>query len=141
MKVATDDIDSVLEELEKRGLRLTPQRMLITRIVLSMIKDHPSLRDIHSRVREVLPRTGIATTFNTLRLLEETGVITKFESDGKVRYDKAEPHINLVCQDTGEVVDIEDHGIVKEIEELARSKLKARITGIYINAKCREDPS
>ena len=136
-----EDIDAVLEELEKRGLRLTPQRMLITRIVLSMIKDHPSLRDIHSRVREVLPRTGIATTFNTLRLLEETGVITKFESDGRVRYDRAVPHINIICQNTGKVVDVDGPEIVKEIERLARSKLNAHITGVYVNAKCVEEPS
>ncbi|MEB3860041.1 MAG: transcriptional repressor [Desulfurococcales archaeon] len=133
-----ENIDAVLEELEKRGLRLTPQRMLITRIVLSMIKDHPSLREIHSKVREVLPRTGIATTFNTLRVLEETGIISKFESDGRVRYDKAVPHINLICQDTGEVVDIDNREIVEELKKIARETLRARITGIYVNAKCKD---
>jgi Fe2+ or Zn2+ uptake regulation protein len=89
-------------------------------------------------VKEVLPRTGIATTFNTLRVLEETGVISKFESDGRVRYDRAVPHINLICQDTGEVIDLDNRELVEELERIVRESLKARVTGIYVNAKCRE---
>ena len=99
-----------------RGLKMTEQRRIIAR-VLSDAHDHPDVEELHRRAHAVDPHISIATVYRTVRLLEESGIITRHDfRDGRSRYEEHgdEHHDHLIDMKTGKVIEFVD----KEIEEL-----------------------
>ncbi|MGC9117931.1 MAG: Fur family transcriptional regulator [Thermoproteus sp.] len=106
-----------LNILREKGYRLTPQRIEVVKLVLEKLerKEHPSFNDILNEVKSRMPSISASTVYNILKLLEDNGVIVSFEHNGRTYYDKVEPHINVVCADTGEVLDIYNEKILEEL--------------------------
>lgn len=119
--------------LKEKGYRLTPQRMEVVKIVLDKLekREHPTFNDIVNEVRARMPSISASTVYNILRLLEENGIIVSFENNGRTYYDKAEPHINVVCIDSDKVIDVEDG----ELISLFKSK-GIRPISIVVKAVC-----
>ena len=100
----------------EKGMRMTEQRRVIAR-VLSDAHDHPDVEELHRRAHAVDPHISIATVYRTVRLLEESGIITRHDfRDGRSRYEEHgdEHHDHLIDMKTGKVIEFVD----KEIEEL-----------------------
>jgi Fur family ferric uptake transcriptional regulator len=100
----------------EKGMRMTEQRRVIAR-VLSEAHDHPDVEELHRRAHAVDPHISIATVYRTVRLLEESGIITRHDfRDGRSRYEEQTEshHDHLIDLKTGNVVEFVD----KEIEEL-----------------------
>jgi Fur family transcriptional regulator, ferric uptake regulator len=100
----------------EKGMRMTEQRRVIAR-VLSDAHDHPDVEELHRRAHAVDPHISIATVYRTVRLLEESGIITRHDfRDGRSRYEEQTEshHDHLIDLKTGNVVEFVD----KEIEEL-----------------------
>ncbi len=100
----------------EKGMRMTEQRRVIAR-VLSRADDHPDVEELHRRAHEIDPHISIATVYRTVRLLEESGIITRHDfRDGRSRYEEQREahHDHLIDLKTGKVVEFVD----KEIEEL-----------------------
>jgi Fur family ferric uptake transcriptional regulator len=100
----------------EKGMRMTEQRRVIAR-VLSEAQDHPDVEELHRRAHAVDPHISIATVYRTVRLLEESGIITRHDfRDGRSRYEEQTEshHDHLIDLKTGNVVEFVD----KEIEEL-----------------------
>jgi Fur family ferric uptake transcriptional regulator len=100
----------------EKGMRMTEQRRVIAR-VLSDAHDHPDVEELHRRAHAVDPHISIATVYRTVRLFEESGIITRHEfRDGRARYEEHsdEHHDHLIDMKTGQVVEFVD----KEIEAL-----------------------
>jgi Fur family transcriptional regulator, ferric uptake regulator len=106
----------------EKGRRMTEQRRVIAR-VLSEAHDHPDVEELHRRAHAVDPHISIATVYRTVRLLEESGIITRHDfRDGRSRYEEHgdEHHDHLIDLKTGKVVEFVD----KEIEELQEAIAK-----------------
>jgi Fur family transcriptional regulator, ferric uptake regulator len=100
----------------EKGMRMTEQRRVIAR-VLSESEDHPDVEELHRRAHAVDPHISIATVYRTVRLLEESGIITRHDfRDGRSRYEEQSEvhHDHLIDLKTGHVVEFVD----KEIEAL-----------------------
>ncbi|CCC81579.1 Fur family transcriptional regulator [Thermoproteus tenax] len=119
--------------LKEKGYRLTPQRMEVVKIVLDKLekREHPTFNDIVNEVKARMPSISASTVYNILRLLEENGIVVSFENNGRTYYDKAEPHINVVCIDSDKVIDVEDG----ELISLFKSK-GIRPISIVVKAVC-----
>lgn len=105
-----------------KGMRMTEQRRVIAR-VLSQAADHPDVEELHRRSHAVDPHISIATVYRTVRLLEESGIITRHDfRDGRSRYEELREshHDHLIDLKTGRVIEFAD----KEIEALQEAIAK-----------------
>jgi len=106
----------------EKGMRMTEQRRVIAR-VLSEAEDHPDVEELHRRAHAVDPHISIATVYRTVRLLEESGIITRHDfRDGRSRYEELREshHDHLIDLKSGKVVEFVD----KEIEQLQEAIAK-----------------
>ena len=106
----------------EKGMRMTEQRRVIAR-VLSEAEDHPDVEELHRRSHAVDPHISIATVYRTVRLLEESGIITRHDfRDGRSRYEEMREshHDHLIDLKSGKVIEFVD----KEIEELQEAIAK-----------------
>lgn len=116
-------MDRLDELCRERGLRLTEQRRLVLE-VLEAATDHPCTFEIHRRA-SAGRRIGVATVYRALNSLATAGLVTRHVfRDGKARYERTgrAPHPHLIDVSTGEIVEVEDDGVLTRlIEAEARS--------------------
>jgi Fur family ferric uptake transcriptional regulator len=112
-----------VERLEKlcidKGMRMTEQRRVIAR-VLSLASDHPDVEELHRRAHAIDPHISIATVYRTVRLFEESGILTRHDfRDGRSRYEEAndDHHDHLIDMKSGAVMEFMD----EEIEALQKA--------------------
>jgi Fe2+ or Zn2+ uptake regulation protein len=101
--------DSHLEEaLRERGLRVTPQRVLIHRAVRELDR-HVTADEVLAAVSERLPNASLPTVYSTLELLEELGMVRRLAArSGAALYDpRIDEHQHLVCRNCGRVEDLD----------------------------------
>lgn len=99
----------LIERCKSAGRRLTPQRLAVFR-VLACSEDHPSVEQIHDRVKQQLPTTSLATVYDIVELLEEMGEVLPLSfADGANHYDgrRPYPHPHLICVQCGTIVDLD----------------------------------
>lgn len=117
-----------MDRLEKicaeKGLRMTDQRRVITRVI-SEAEDHPDVEEIHRRAAEIDSRISIATVYRTMRLLEEYDVVQRHDfqdGHGRARYEEAssEHHDHLINVKSGEVIEFVNDEIERLQEKIAR---------------------
>ncbi len=115
-----------MDRLEKlcieKGMRMTDQRRVIAR-VLSLASDHPDVEELHHRAHAIDPHISIATVYRTVRLFEESGILTRHAfRDGRSRYEEASEahHDHLIDMKSGRVVEFMD----EEIETLQKAIAK-----------------
>jgi Fur family ferric uptake transcriptional regulator len=117
------DWSACVDRLEKlcieKGMRMTEQRRVIAR-VLSAAGDHPDVEELHRRAHAVDPHISIATVYRTVRLFEESGILTRHDfRDGRSRYEEASEshHDHLIDMNSGAVMEFVD----EEIEALQKA--------------------
>lgn len=95
------------EECARRGLRLTPQRDMLLR-VLSGTRGHPTADDLVRRVRAVLPTVSHATVYRNLQELIRAGLIRTLDRAGAAAQFEVNPdeHHHFVCRRCGRVWDV-----------------------------------
>lgn len=104
-----------------KGLKMTEPRKVIAK-VLSDSKDHPDVESLHNIVRILDPTISIATVYRTMKLFEDTNIVTKRDfGDGRARYEEIQGdedhHHHLIDVRTGKVIEFYN-------EELERLKVK-----------------
>ena len=105
----------------KKGVRLTDQRKLIA-VIMSESKDHPDVDELHKRVSKLDPKISIATVYRTVKLFEESGIVSKHDFKGnKARYEEAtqEHHDHLIDINTGEIIEFVNDDIEKLQKKVA----------------------
>ena len=109
-------MDSYIEKkCTEKGVRLTEQRKLIAR-VMSEAEDHPDVDELHKRINKVDTKISIATVYRTVKLFEESGIISKHDFKGnKSRYEQTteEHHDHLIDVNTGDIIEFVDEDIEK----------------------------
>jgi Fur family ferric uptake transcriptional regulator len=112
-----------IDQLRKRGFRLTPQREMILS-VLHEIEGLATVEEIYGRVQRLSSSVDISTVYRTLDLLQEFDLVFCLDAgDGQRRYELLGihgPHLHLVCQACGQVI-----GADLEISQAFGERLQA----------------
>jgi len=136
--------EAMLERLRELGLRLTPQRLAILRVLAESL-GHPSVEDIHAAILKDYPTTSLATVYKTVHLLKEAGEVLELEfSDLANRYDgnKPYPHPHVICRGCGAIAEPMDCGAValadKVAEQTGFTVLSHRLDFYGLCPRCRK---
>jgi Fe2+ or Zn2+ uptake regulation protein len=94
--------------LRERGQRVTPQRLMIAR-VLADLDRHATVETVHGEVGRRMPGVSLPTVYATLELLEELGLVRRVASEGgAVVYDpRTDDHHHLACRRCGAIQDVD----------------------------------
>ncbi len=120
-------------KLKQIGLRVTPQRQAILRL-LKGNRTHPSAEDIYREVLKKYPQISFATVYNTLSRLAEAGEIQELDIDpNKKRFDPCLlHHLHFYCRVCRKVYDVEEElTLPKAIQRIAGHKIEA----VQVNLK------
>ena len=112
---------SIEEKCIEKGVKLTEQRKIIAK-VMSVSEDHPDVDELYKRVSKFDSKISIATVYRTVKLFEESGILTKHEfKGGKARYDELNEshHDHLIDVKSGEIIEFVDEEIEKLQEKVA----------------------
>ena len=113
--------DSIEQKCLDKGVKLTDQRKIIAK-VMSKSDDHPNVDELYKRVSKIDSRISIATVYRTVKLFEESGILTKHEFKGrKARYEELNEshHDHLIDVKTGEIIEFVDDEIEKLQKKVA----------------------
>ena len=116
---------SIEQKCIQKGVKLTDQRKIIAKVMSESKKtygesDHPDVDELYKRVSKVDPKISIATVYRTVKLFEESGILTKHDfKGGKARYEAIDEshHDHLIDVKTGEIIEFVD----EEIEKLQKN--------------------
>lgn len=114
--------DHLITTIKQAGLRLTPQRMAICRL-LSESTEHPTAARIYEDISRDYPSLSLMTVYNTLNKLVELGAVNELGNagDGNIHYDgMTSPHINLACINCHRIIDVDFPGIADLDEEIVQ---------------------
>jgi len=102
----------VERKLRQHGIKPTPQRMEIGKMLLSK-PCHLSADQILKSLRDAGNQISKATVYNTLNLFSRCGVIREVAIDpAHLMYDSTvHPHHHLFNSDTGELTDIDSSNL------------------------------
>ena len=98
---------TIIDELRKRGFRITPQREMIINAVAHS-PQHITAEEISKRLQDHTQAINIATVYRTLDLLWQEGFACRNDlSEGKIVYATYQhgPHIHLVCRKCNRIID------------------------------------
>ena len=80
--------ENIEQKCLAKGVKLTEQRKIIAK-VMSESNDHPDVDELYNRVSKIDSKISIATVYRTVKLFEESGILTKHEfKGGKARYEE-----------------------------------------------------
>jgi Fur family peroxide stress response transcriptional regulator len=99
--------DVISKKLKESGNKLTPQRLVIARI-LSESEGHPSVEDIYNQLRRDFPGISQATVYRNIMLLKSLGEVLEIGfAGGSTRYDgkKPYPHPHVICLKCNKIID------------------------------------
>jgi Fe2+ or Zn2+ uptake regulation protein len=108
-QMAANDIDErITGKLRARGMRVTPQRIVIHRALCSR-SQHMTAEQVLAAVSESLPGTSLPTVYSTLELLETLALVRRVGTgNGAVVFDsRVEPHAHTVCRRCGAMADLD----------------------------------
>ncbi len=117
---------SCIATLREKGLKLTPQRILIADIIHDA-KGHLTAGEIIGHVQAKMPGVNKSTIYRTLDILEEAGCVYKSELDNEFIYhhDDEGHHHHLKCHQCGKTVDC-DEAILAPLQRSLMKKYNFR---------------
>lgn len=106
------------ESLKEHGLRLTPQRIELLKVLEKIGRHHPSFSEVYETVKRKYANVSQSTILNNLTAMVDIGLIQRFSYNGETRYElNPEPHVNFV-DSSGVILDIENADITRQITKL-----------------------
>ena len=111
--------ETIEQKCLAKGVKLTDQRKIIAQ-VMSKSTDHPDVDELYNRVSKIDNKISIATVYRTVKLFEESGILTKHEfKGGKARYEELNEghHDHLIDIESGEIHEFTND----EIENIQRT--------------------
>jgi len=135
---------ALTDNLKQAGMRLTPQRMAICRL-LTERNDHPTAAMVYNELHPQFPSLSLATVYNTLDTLVSLGIINVLghAGDDHVHYDSdMEPHVNLACVACHRISDIPSDYVQHLDNEISHASgyklLGARVLYYGLCPECQE---
>jgi len=114
--------DILTRHLRSKGnARATPERFAILEAILQT-QGHFDVEDLYFRLLSGERKVSRATVYNTLELLQECGLVTKYRfTDTHSRYEKSfgKPHHHhLVCLECGDITEFVSERLNRLQEEV-----------------------
>lgn len=108
--------------VQQRGLKSSTRRDLILETLVSLGQHHLTAEELLRAVRTKDPRVGAATVYRTLRVLQESGIVTErhFEG-GATQFELVSDshHDHLICTRCKKIVEFEDDAIEQYQHKIA----------------------
>ena len=114
--------DDIEDKCKQKGVRLTDQRKLIAKVMSESV-NHPDVDELHKKISKFDSKISIATVYRTVKLFEESGIVSKHDFKGsKSRYEQApeEHHDHLIDINSGEIKEFVNEEIEKLQKEIAK---------------------
>lgn len=122
--------------LRNSGLKVTPQRLSVLKLMSR--GGHYSGEQLFQELKRTEPSISLSTVYNTLEALTQAGILNAFEANGITWYEvRKEDHVNVVCIDSGEIVDAEFYpeDLVKSLQDKGFSVKSLKIVAY---AECKK---
>jgi Fe2+ or Zn2+ uptake regulation protein len=130
--------DELAEIFRARGLKMTPQRLCIFRVLHRLAGQHPTAEAVHAAVVEELPTVSLKTVYQTLNDLAAMGELHHVDlGTGSGRFDTTlHAHQHFVCETCGRVWDV--YGDFTEVRMPAEQSSSFRVssTDIVFRGEC-----
>jgi Fur family peroxide stress response transcriptional regulator len=99
--------ESIISQLRKKGLKVTPQRLAIIDVLIEQGDSHPGASLIYKKAKRKKKSMSLSTTYATLNEFSRHGIIKTLQFDKmEDRYDgNLEEHINLICERCKKILD------------------------------------
>ncbi len=116
-RAKTDHAETV-QNLRRRGYRLTPQRERILQIFHDLPEGtHLSAEELHQQLASEEPPISLATAYRTLKLLASIGVLRELDfAEGHKHYElnrESHPHQHLICVECGTTIEFSDANLTE----------------------------
>lgn len=101
--------DMIIRKLRDNGHKMTPQRLAIVKI-LAKSEGHPSVEDIHARIKKDFPTMSLATVYRNIILIKSLDELLELGfPDGSNRYDgnRPYPHPHIICVKCKKILDLD----------------------------------
>lgn len=97
----------LIKALRDNGLKVTPQRHLICRLIASL-DGHPSAEMIYDEAVRVMPTLSLKTVYTTLSELAQIGAVrlARFGTENLRVDTDMMPHAHAVCTECGRLTDL-----------------------------------
>jgi Fur family ferric uptake transcriptional regulator len=107
--MAHESVAAYNEKLIARGVRLTPQRMMVLE-ALAAQPGHTTAEKVLASVQARYPYVNKTTVYRTLELLSQLGLVAISHSGGnQAEYELIDsPHHHLICKECGTVIELPD---------------------------------
>jgi Fur family peroxide stress response transcriptional regulator len=142
---ASRQAQELIAALKQAGLRLTPQRRAICRI-LAESREHPTAQALYNQLLREFSSLSRATVYNTLQTLVETGLVQELgrAGDGAIHYDgDSSPHVNLICTRCHRIEDLAGVSladVARRVAEDSGYRLRgARVAYYGLCPRCQND--
>ncbi len=137
-----DKTEEIIKDLRRKGFRLTPQRELIMRIFQEQDDKHLSAEDVYEALNRRGEQISLATTYRTLRMLLEMGVLRELDfAESHKHYElvdpEAAPHHHIICLNCNKTIEFEEEEI-NRLGELIAKKYNVEVVDMQfqIFANC-----
>jgi Fe2+ or Zn2+ uptake regulation protein len=99
--------ESIIAKMKEKGLKITPQRLAITQVLIERGNLHPGARLIYEEAKKMRRSLSLSTTYATLNEFSRYGIIKTLEFDKmENRYElNMTEHINLICKGCKKIMD------------------------------------
>lgn len=136
--------EKTAEELSRRGLRATRQRVAALRL-LRRLKSHPTSADLHARLLLEHENVSQKTVYEILDALVQAGLASRVMAVGEpYRYEaRPEPHYHAACRGCGRLYDVpanadsQIRGRASVPEGFHVEKIEVTIRGLCL--RCRDE--
>ena len=134
-----ETVEKLTRTLRSHGLKLTPQRLMIFKILEDNIS-HPSAEEVFKRVKKIYPTVSFTTIYKTLETLRDLGEIKELVIDeDRKHYDpNTKPHHHIICKVCKKINDVfEDFSPHIKLPDSMGSEFDVSGFQISFHGKCR----
>jgi Fur family peroxide stress response transcriptional regulator len=132
--------ESMISQLRKNGLKLTPQRLAIIDVLIEQKDSHPGARFVYKKAKRKKKSLSLSTTYATLNEFSRQGILKTLQFDKmENRYDgNVEEHINLICERCKKILDYNLPITVDPERVLKKTGFSITDTRLEYYGLCRE---
>lgn len=133
-----EKVETLKEKLKEENYKVTPQRIEVINALIEL--DHPTAKEIQEAIEERYPMISPSTIYGTLDLLKDIGELLPIQEGNETRYDLSpDIHPHYICEEDGEVSDIEDPEIEQKLRELMNdSSIDASRVELNFYGPCKD---
>lgn len=123
---------AIANRLMEAGLRATPKRVAIARLLLDGADRHVTAHDVARLARRAGVRVSLATVYNTLNQFVAAGLMKRITIDADQTWfdTNTSEHHHLFFEDGGDLVDVPGHAV--KVEGLPAPPAGAQVRSVEI---------